>query len=193
MNGLFWASYLLLWVLLAIVTALLLLLYRQYGRSLLPAKERLKLAGLDIGTAVPELRVGIDPAASPIRLAADGDGWPAARLLLFASPDCPVCSILWEKVGALSGEWPDIDYLWVQSREPKAGPVPAGWRVISDIEGLARRAMDVPALPYAYVVDSSGIVRAKGLMNGLDDCRAVIREATTERQGVRSSSTRAGF
>jgi hypothetical protein len=79
----------------------------------------------------------------------------------------------------------------VQSREPKEGPVPAGWQVVSDGEGFARRAMDVPALPYAYVVDSLGIVRAKGLMNDLDDFRAVIREAMVERHASRSSPARA--
>jgi len=193
MSGLFWASYLLLWVLLAIVTVLLLLLYRQYGRSLMPAKDRLRLAGLDIGTAVPELRIATDPAANSIRLVADGTGWPVGRLLLFASPDCPVCSTLWDKVGDLSTEWPDIDYLWLQSQEPKAGPAPAGWRVVSDGEDLARRAMEVPALPYAYVIDSSGIVRAKGLMNNLEDFRAVIREAITARNGGRPSGTCAGI
>lgn len=57
MTRFLWASYVTLWLLVAILTFLVLLLYRQYGRSLLSAKERLGLAGLDIGAKVSPLPV----------------------------------------------------------------------------------------------------------------------------------------
>jgi hypothetical protein len=181
MTGLFWASYLLQWVLLAVLTLLVLLLYRQYGRSVLPAKDRLRLAGLDIGKAVPGLTVtGRDGVASRIQFSSDGTLAPAARLLMCGSSACPICSRLWHEVNALPSERPDVEFLWIQSGSPEDDAPPDGWRVISDIRGSAHEALEVPALPYAYVLDSAGIVRSKGLMNDLDDFRALLAEAAGE-------------
>jgi hypothetical protein len=165
-------------VLLALVTLLVLLLYRQYGRTVLPAKDRLQLAGLDIGASVRELPVG-DGEGEPERipLSAGGDGGPIFRVLLFASSACPICARLRGEVGVLPAEQEEVEYWWIQAGEVKTDPPPAGWRLVSDAGGLSHDPMQVPALPYAYALDSGGVVRSKGLMNHLDDFRALLAVA----------------
>jgi hypothetical protein len=180
MTGFFWFTYVMQWLLLAVLTLLVLLLYRQYGRSILPAKDRLKLAGLDIGASVQRLQVGDqEGGAKWIPLATNGDR-PAARLLMFASSACPICARLWSEVGALAAEQPDVEHWWIQSGEPKTDPPPPGWRLITDIGGLSHNAMEVPALPYAYALDADGVVRGKGLMNDLNDFRVLVDAAISD-------------
>jgi hypothetical protein len=191
-TALFWVSYFLQWVLLALVTLLVLLLYRQYGRTVLPAKDRLELAGLDIGTSVGEFPAG-DGTGEPERilLSTGGDGAPVWRVLTFGSSACPVCARLWGEVGVLPAEQAGVEYWWIQAGEAKTDPPPAGWRLVSDAGGLSHDPMQVPAMPYAYALDSGGVVRSKGLMNGVDDFRALLAVAARNADGHQLKRVRA--
>jgi len=145
-----WASYVTLWLLVAILTFLVLLLYRQYGRSILPAKERLGLAGLDIGAKVGPLPVSdASGMATDIPLTT-ASSRASLQVLLLAASSCPICSQLWGEVGVLAQQRPDVEYWWVQAGEAKDGPAPEGWQFALDTGGSVQRAMEVPALPYAY-------------------------------------------
>lgn len=183
MSPLFLTTYVLLWVLVIVLTLLVLLLYRQYGQAVLPAKARMQLAGLDIGKPLPEFDV-LSPADGPTSMHAVLAGRPgeAARrmhVLLFASPVCPVCESLWPDVGVLAVSHPDVAFWWVSNGTPAERPhgdaAPPGWTVLDSSEsGQHPAALELPVLPYAYAVDDQGVIRAKGLMNEVSDFEHMI-------------------
>jgi hypothetical protein len=178
MTRFLWSTYIVLWLLVAILTLLVLLLYRQYGRAMLPAKERMQLAGLDIGTSVRQLVIAEANGAETRIPLSGASGNVVLRVILLAASHCPICASLWEQVGDLPSEQRAVEHWWIQSGEPKDDPAPQGWRIVSDNTGSVQRALEAPAIPYAYALDTSGVVRAKGLMNDLDDFRDLIGRAS---------------
>jgi hypothetical protein len=145
---------------------------------MLPVKERMQLAGLDIGTSVPQLVVeSAKGVKADIPLMTES-GKVLLRVLLLATSACPICAQLWEEVGDLPQEQPRVEHWWIQSGEPKEGPAPDGWRIVTDSPGSAQRALEAPGIPYAYALDTSGVIRAKGLMNNMDDFRELIDRAS---------------
>jgi hypothetical protein len=173
-----------LWLLVAILTFLVLLLYRQYGRAMLPAKERMQLAGLDIGASVRQLVIAdANGAETGIPLSGASEN-VSLRVILLAASHCPICAFLWEQVGHLTSEQHGVEHWWIQSGAPKDDPAPDGWRIVSDSTGSVQRALEAPAIPYAYALDTSGVVRAKGLMNDLDDFRDLIGRASRGMPGL---------
>jgi hypothetical protein len=178
MTRFLWSSYILLWLIVAILTFLVLLIYRQYGRSILPAKERLQLAGLDIGAKVGPLSAtdGNGTTEIPVSVASSGLN---LRVLLLATSACPICAKLSAEVGTLKEHRADVEYWWIQTGEAKQEPIPEGWQMVLDRRGSVHQALDVPAIPYAYAVDTTGTVRAKGLMNGINDLVELIDRAST--------------
>ena len=135
MTRFLWSTYIVLWLLVAILTLLVLLLYRQYGRAMLPAKERMQLAGLDIGTSVRQLVIA-DANGAETRIPLSGaSGNVVLRVILLAASHCPICASLWEQVGDLPSEQRAVEHWWIQSGEPKDDRAPEGWRI-----GLAGRA-----------------------------------------------------
>jgi hypothetical protein len=182
MTQLFWASYVLLWLLVVILVLLVLLIYRQYGEVLMPARQRMRLRGLDIGAVVPDIKVQDTSGQEAIIPLSQASGEVELRVVLAASAGCSICATLWESVGALRGEFSGIEYWWVQFGEPKNGDRPLGWQVLTDAKGLAHGQLRVPGVPYAYAFDTTGTVRAKGLMNDLDDFRGLIGETSAVRR-----------
>lgn len=57
MKGVFATSYLVLWMVVAILAILVVLLYRQIGLILMPGRQRISLSGLDLGAVAPALDV----------------------------------------------------------------------------------------------------------------------------------------
>jgi hypothetical protein len=187
------ATYVILWLLVTILTILVLLLYRQYGKSLLPAKARMQLEGLDIGARAPSIWLTTQKDAPSFQLPLGGaptaaEGPSILQVLLFASSTCPICSRLWDEVGVLPAEHKAVEFWWIGSGMCEADQQPPPeWKVACSEDRSAHDAMEVPALPFAYALDPDGIVRAKGLMNDLDDFRQLI---TVAAQNVRPSAAR---
>jgi methylamine dehydrogenase accessory protein MauD len=187
------ASYVVLWLLVAVLTVLVLLLYRQYGKSLLPAKARMQLEGLDVGAGAPSLWLTTHQDAPPFQLRLGGTPAAAERpailhVLLFASSTCPICARLWDEVGVLPATYEAVEFWWIDSGTCEADrQPPLDWKVGCSQDRSAHDAMEVPALPFAYALDPDGIVRAKGLMNDLEDFRQLVTAAA---QNLRPSPAR---
>ncbi|MBO0822938.1 MAG: hypothetical protein J2P27_03645 [Actinobacteria bacterium] len=188
MTGTLLASYVALWVLVVLLLFLVLLLYRQYGRSLMETREGIELGGLSLNEKVPALvleRNDGQPAT------VDWVSSPRATAALFALPGCPVCEHLWheEDIGELAGRWPDVEFVWID------GPADLldsrdhldGWRFLRSQDKSAHQAVEVPASPYVYVVGNNSRVLAKGLVNHSGQLSNMIAQAFGEEMAVNPS------
>jgi hypothetical protein len=63
MTLVFWITYGVLWIILALVAILVILLYRQFGLLLMPGGRRISYGGLDIDASVPVLPLSFDDSA----------------------------------------------------------------------------------------------------------------------------------
>lgn len=173
MNQIFLATYFILWTLLAVLLVLVLLLYRHFGRALLPPAERMQLAGLDIGSQAPDLKVIERDTGNQVALASTTQ-MDQLQLLLFGSSTCPICGYLWEAIG--NAITPPARLTWVGDDFTRTGR-PVGWRVVASPRRTAHADFLVPALPYGYVLGSQRTVMAKGLINSWDDASALVERA----------------
>jgi methylamine dehydrogenase accessory protein MauD len=178
MSGWWVASYVALWGLVLVLVVLVVALARQVGVLHLRLGPRgaleLDEEGPPLGEA-PEVVSALDLEGRPVSVGGPGE----QRLLLFVSPECPLCRQVLPSVPAVA-------------RGGRLAPV-----VISDDDGpdavAAYRAagVDVPVVagpdvaeryqipgtPYAVVMDLMGVVRAKGTVNNLEQMEGLVETA----------------
>lgn len=180
LRGVFLTSYVILWLLMGVTLILIILLYRQFGLMLMPGRQRVSLAGLDIGAAAPPLGVefvnGNRPPAidwRPYR----GEPTPAAWVVIFAQPGCPICEGLLDEaqLKTIPGSWPEVQFMWLDSRALPPDVRPDGWSLAVDSDGTAAQAMEVPGFPFFYLVNADGRVASKGVVNNAREIEALVR------------------
>lgn len=183
MTSLFWASYALLWLFVALLVVLVLLLYRQFGLAFMRGSDRINLQGIDLGARAPELDVSALATGEAHKLSwGYGDRY-AGRFLMFALPTCEICATLAPNVGELPARWPEIEFVWIDGLQPDEPTstvrhVPstrAGWKVSESTS--AHVAMDVSAVPFAFVATQDGEVLAKQLINNEDDIETMLAQS----------------
>jgi hypothetical protein len=157
----FWASYIGLWVITTSLAAILLLALRYYGRRIMSVRERLSLAGLDLGSWAPPLEVDRGVANESLDLSSGGK----PMTLLFSSAECSVCANLWTSIAEVAARRPEEDWIWIGTDDYTERERPFGWRVFVSGDSRAHRRYEVPAVPYAYHLDAQGRITAKGLVN----------------------------
>jgi len=165
-----------------VITLLLAVLLFALARQVGVLHERLAPMGAmtsDRGPAVGELA----PTLSVATLAGERievGGASAAgrsRLLLFVSPNCPVC----KKLLPIARSFASAERLEVVLIGDGAL---AAQRAMIEQFGLERlayvnspqvgMAFQVGKLPYAVLIDASGVVRAKGLVNSREHLESLI-------------------
>lgn len=180
MNGFFLVSYMALWVLVVVLAVAVLALYNHFGSMYLSSRE---------GRAGQGPAVGSRPA--PFSAAAlDGTGVavPSGRpaLLLLASTDCPECAKLTGPLQELArrraGEL-DVAVLcggpasrvaeWSRGLE-------APLRVIADRNFRRAAALGVGITPFLVGLDGDGVVRTRGLVNGVEGLARAVRDLLEE-------------
>ena len=198
-------SHLVLWALVLGLAAVVVALVRQIGvlhERVAPAGALLGREGPRLGEAAPELAL-VDWNGAAVRV---GGPDPARRatLLLFVSPTCPVCKTMLEIVAALMRDEGRAARLVLASDGARAEHTAfvAQHRladrtyVLSSELGLVYQ---VGRLPYAALIDSDGVLRAKGLVNtrehveslfeamrlGVGSVQEYISLSLRERDGVR--------
>lgn len=156
MSGWWAAAFVVQWVLLAVLTIVVVALARQIGVLHLRLSP---LGALEVDAEGPPLG-----QAPPSRTARAPDGTPTMiggpgpmRLVAFTSPTCPIC----EQV--LPG---------IPAAATAAKLVP---QFVSD--GELERAYGVPGVPFLLVLDTAGVVRAKGTVNTLEQVEGLIDTA----------------
>lgn len=152
MSGVWLASYLLLWILVAVLVFAVVVLLRQIGvlhARLAPMGTHFAGEGPEIGTSAPN--VGLDYARTIL------------TLIAFTSPTCTICAALKPSLAALRRQYPEMALQLVDASESPA---------VFD-------AFAVRSTPYVVTVNRDGIVVGRGVANTLEQIEELLRESRT--------------
>lgn len=182
-------SNLLLWALVCILSLVVVALTRQVGllhERVAPVGALAIERGPRVGEQAPELSVeSLD--GRTLRLGGvDPDG--RKRLLFFLSPSCPVCATLLPTLRAMIDSAEGGTRLLFASDGPRAEHEAfCKDKAISPSDYILSRelglAYEVSKLPFAVLIDESGTIRAKGLVNTREHVESLFE---AERLGVAS-------
>lgn len=162
-------SNVLLWCLLLALVFVVMGLVRQVGvlhGRLAPAGALVLDKGVVVGQPAPRV-TAVDRGGRPVNI---GYAGPRGQLLFFLSPTCPVCKSLLPAVQAIArAEASRLDVVYVSDGDPAAqAELIAGFGlegasyVVGPEVGMT---FQIGKLPYAVLIDASGTLRAKGLVN----------------------------
>ena len=163
----FWISYCLLWVVVIGQTAVLLAFVWHYGNVLLNAPAGRVTQGPPEGRPLPrKLSLALEDRGVPI-----GRPDTPAKLLLFVmTTTCGPCrqarDTLCQSPEILSVKGVEIiTVCWGSGAQVDefSSPLPRSVRVIADPDGRLGDAFRLSAFPFAVLIDSTGLVRAKGM------------------------------
>jgi thiol-disulfide isomerase/thioredoxin len=194
MSALYVASYVLLWILVAVLALLVLLLYRQYGRSVMAPLERINNSGLSVGEKLAPLSAHTeDGQLSSINWNDAAEG----TAVLFAAPGCALCDhILGEKLlDALAAKWKAVRFIWIDgdAQAHEQARILARWQFTYSPGNAAHRLAAVPVTPFFYTFDNQGRVLSKGLVNQADDLSHVLEQAFPERLAAHADQEQVGL
>jgi hypothetical protein len=153
MTGWWAAAFVALWMLVLVLAAVVVALARQVGTLHLRLGPRGALEVDEEGPALgeaPPAMPGIDDEGDRVLVGGPG----SARVVLFSSPTCSICREVAPGIGAAASA---------------AGMTPM---VLHDPD--LERVYDVPGTPFVMVLDRSGVVRAKGTVNNLEQVEGLI-------------------
>ena len=182
-------SNLLLWVLVCVLSLVVVALTRQIGllhERVAPVGALAVARGPAVGELAPALEVeSLD--GRPIQIGGP-NGSDRKMLLFFLSPSCPVCATLLPTLRKMVGAQADGTHLLFASDGPRAEheafckekDISTADYVLSRELGLR---FEVSKLPYAVLIDRSGTIRAKGLVNTREHVESLFE---AERLGVAS-------
>jgi peroxiredoxin len=182
-------SYFVLWVLVLVETLLLLLLLR----ALSELRQQLKLAIGTTSTEKPNLEVGgleIGEIA-PLFVATDQNGntfsldqWQGQRrLLVFVSAGCTTCKKTIALLNRLLQREPDLQVLVVamdgdeSTNREFAQKSNAQMPVLTTDTDVARELYRVRMISAVFALDERGVIRAKKLVNEMDNLYDLLEEA----------------
>ncbi len=175
------------WILILLLVVAVLALSRQLGvlhERIAPIGALALAQGPQPGQAAPPFSVAaLDGSVVKI----GGVRLPARlQILLFVSPDCPICRTLLPTALSFSSE-EDIDLLLIGDGDlaehramSSRYQIPLAHWVLSTAIG---RAYQVAKLPYAVLVGSTGLVVSQGLVNSREHLESLIVSHET---GLRS-------
>ncbi len=182
-------SNIVLWIVVIALLIVVLALTRQLGvlhERIAPVGALMLGKGLTIGEQAPMVDV-VDLEGRAMRIGAARTDERSA-LVLFVSPTCPICKTLLPVVRSSGKDERD----WLQIVLASDGEA-AAHREFVAAQGLAPVPYVVSAtlgityqvsrLPFAVLIDSGGIVRARGLVNSREQLESLFE---AQRLGVAS-------
>jgi methylamine dehydrogenase accessory protein MauD len=177
-------SQILLWVLLLLMALMMLALLRQVGilhERIAPMGALTLDRGPKEGEQAPLFEVVDLRRHVPLRL---GGVKTKSTMLFFLSPTCPVCKKLLpvvESIARAEAWW--LDIVLTSDGEPaeherfvRAQHLEAFPYVLSADIGMTYR---IGKLPYAVLIDETGVIRAKGLINTREHLESLIEAKLT--------------
>lgn len=182
-------SNIVLWIVVSVLLVVVLALVRQMGvlhERVSPVGALMLTKGLAVGEPAPSVDVE-DLAGAPLRIGsrrADGK----SSLVMFVSPSCPLCKAFLpvlksyrhaaesslDIVLASDGDLP------AQREFVRRESLDAFRYVVSSVLGVTYQ---IGRLPYAILIDSTGILRARGLVNSREHLESLFE---AQRLGVAS-------
>lgn len=171
-----------LWIIVILQVGVIFALARQVGilfERVSPVGAMISSSGPELGEAVPALTLpNLNGAALTL-----GTGG-RAQLVFFLSTSCPICKALLPALKSIQGDeaaWLDV-VLASDGRE-------ALHRRLIETEGLGRfpyvlspelgMSFKVAKLPFAVLVDATGKVAAKGLVNSREQLESLFTASET--------------
>ena len=179
----------LLWILVCVLSLVVFALTRQIGllhERVAPVGALAIARGPEVGEFAPEIRVeNLD--GQSIRIGGPDDRG-LKTLLFFLSPTCPVCANLLPTLRRMVRSQADGTRLLFASDGPRAEHEAfCKEKGIANSDYLLSRELglsfEVSKLPYAVLIDGSGTIRAKGLVNTREHVESLFE---AERLGVAS-------
>ena len=164
-------SNVLLWLLVVALALTVAALARQIGilhERVAPAGAMSSRDGLKIGEEAPAFDL-VDYVGRPVRVGGEREGG-RSQLVFFLSATCPVCKTLLPTLERVArDEEGGVDLVLASD-----GPAEEHADFVAEhdltrhayvLSGELGRAFQVAKLPYAVLLDASGVLRAKGLVN----------------------------
>jgi methylamine dehydrogenase accessory protein MauD len=171
------ASYVVLWFLVIGLSVVVVALARQVGTLHLRLGPRGALELDDEGPPLGEAPAPIDATdvnGEPISIGGPGE----AQMMLFVSPTCRSCAEVLPSLSVVASAGAMTPIVLTDADSDGARSIAArriNARVVSSPE--AARVYDVPGTPYVVVLDRTGVVRAKGTANNLEQMEGLVDTA----------------
>jgi methylamine dehydrogenase accessory protein MauD len=170
-----------LWLVVLALGATVLALARQIGvlhERVAPLGALLTDRAADVGDKAPRFEIA-DVAGRKVRLGGGGGSGTRSQLLLFVSPDCPVCKKLLPVARSFArSERRQLDLVLVGDGDRDAHAAMAREHGLEGVPLVVSPAVGmgygVGKLPYAVLVDGEGTVRAKGLVNSREHLESLL-------------------
>jgi hypothetical protein len=186
MHAAFYLSYVLLWLVMAVVLLLVILMYRHFGLMMMSGGRRVNLGGLDVGSKAPAIPIEM-PLAPDVKSLAWGENSLAAPdshwFILFSLPGCPMCQMMAEspEMAQLPTAWDGrVSFLWLAATPGGNTPDLLNWLVGTSGRDQAFNSFDVPASPFAFVLRGDGTVLGKSLVNSAQEAHGLIERSLKE-------------
>lgn len=177
MEGWWALSYAVLWLLVISLSAVVVALARQIGTLHLRLGPRGALEMDDEGPVLGEHLPPIEASDLNHQRVVVGGGEP--QLLLFVSPGCQMCEQVLPGVApiASSGRLQPYVITDLDRHETRRAYTnrSVGAPVVAGAEIAQRLA--IPGTPYLVVTDRTGVVRAKGTINNLEQMEGLVDTA----------------
>jgi methylamine dehydrogenase accessory protein MauD len=177
-SGWWAASYVALWILVTVLVIVVIALARQIGTLHLRMGPRGALELDDEGPPLGEAPEPLEIAdTSGRRITLGGPGKP--QLVLFVSPGCRVCKDVLPSLPAVARTGELAPLVVTDEDEPAAvaelARRPVEGPVVASLE--AAQSYRIPGTPYVVVLDETGVVRAKGTVNNLEQMEGLVDTA----------------
>ncbi len=178
MQGWWAVSYVILWLLVLALCAIVVALARQIGTLHLRLGPR---GALEMDDEGPPLGEALPPVEGTLE-----DGTPAvvggpgrAQLLLFVSPGCRTCEDVLPAVPAIAAESSLEPYLVTDLSPAETTSAFRGRKLGAPLiaGAAAARTYEVPGTPYVLVTDAGGVLRGKGTVNNLEQMEGLVATA----------------
>lgn len=178
MNGWWAASYFVLWALVIVLALVVVALARQLGTLHLRLGPRGALEMDDEGPPLGEAPPG-GVAQTLDGRTIDLGGPGEAQLLLFVSPGCMVCEQVTPSIRAVARMGELTPYVLTDLDPAEARSAYAQKDLGAPIASAREltHSWEVPGTPYVVILDQSGIVRAKGTVNNLEQMEGLVATA----------------
>ncbi|WAJ38341.1 methylamine dehydrogenase accessory protein MauD [Pseudomonas sp. GOM7] len=162
-------SNILLWCLLIALSFAVMGLVRQIGvlhGRLAPAGALMVDKGVAVNEPAPQVTAA-DRSGRPVNFGYAGE---KAQLLFFLSPTCPICKSLLPAIKSIAKEQAHrLDVVYVSDGDMDAQKALIAEHRLEDATYVVGPEVgmtyQIGKLPYAALIDNTGVLRAKGLVN----------------------------
>jgi Redoxin len=172
MTGIWLVSYIIMWVVLAVLVSAVFALYHYFGQLYLNSEQGRSEMGPDVGMRIPELELrSID--GTNVTFPGGGEA-----LIAFVDVECDLCSELLPQLRQFALERRDIAAIAIVAGTEESvtrftAPVRSSISVVVDARSRYAVRCGVSAYPFVVAVDREGVVVAKALANDRRDLERV--------------------